>query len=98
MKFKRPFLCGFVPVVSSLIAWQSVVHTQDSKRVKADVPRTWDDLSLQEWATPVAGLNVRPTHIAPEAYYSLPVENLRTYPVYVPDREPPGYWDMLQRM
>jgi hypothetical protein len=29
-------------------------------------------------------------------FYELPVENLRTYPVYLPDREPPGYWEMLQ--
>ena len=30
-------------------------------------------------------------------YYSLPTENVRTYPVYEPGREPEGYWDMLQR-
>ena len=98
MKFKRALLCGFVPVVASLIAWPSIVRSQDSNRVKTDVPRTWDDVALQEWVTPVAGLNVRPTHITPKEYYALPIENLRTYPVYVPDREPPGYWDMLQRV
>ena len=26
------------------------------------------------------------------------VENLRTYPVYYPGREPDGYWEMLQRV
>ena len=48
--------------------------------------------------TPVAGLNVRPTHITSKEYYSLTIENLRTYPVYFPGREPEGYWEMLQHI
>jgi len=28
----------------------------------------------------------------------MPVENLRTYPVYFPGGEPEGYWEMLQRV
>ena len=62
------------------------------------IPKTWDEAALAEWATPVAGLNVRPTHISAKEYYSLTVENLRTYPVYFPGREPEGYWDMVQRI
>src|SRR5690242_258418 len=62
------------------------------------IPRTWDEAALANWATPVAGLNVRPSHISAKEYYSLPLENLRTYPVYVPGREPAGYWEMLQRV
>jgi hypothetical protein len=70
----------------------------DSQRWKPDIPRTWDDAALADWATPVAGLNVRPTHISAREYYSLTTENLRTYPVYFPGREPNGYWDMLQHV
>jgi mono/diheme cytochrome c family protein len=62
------------------------------------IPKTWDEAALADWATPLAGLNQRPTHISAKEYYALPVENLRTYPVYVPGREPAGYWDMLQRV
>ena len=62
------------------------------------IPKTRDEAALAEWATPVAGLNVRPTHILAKEYYSLSVENLRTYPVYFPGREPEGYWDMLQHI
>jgi mono/diheme cytochrome c family protein len=29
-------------------------------------------------------------------YYSRPEENLRTYPVYMPEREPAGYWETLR--
>jgi len=60
-------------------------------------PRIWDDAALAEWATPVAGLNVRPGVYSSAQYYAVPADNLRTYPVYPPDREPPGYWEWLQK-
>lgn len=61
------------------------------------VPRIWDDAALAGWATPVAGLNVRPSHYSSAEYYSSPEENLRTYPVYHPESEPAGYWEWLQK-
>jgi mono/diheme cytochrome c family protein len=60
-------------------------------------PRIWDDAALVEWATPVAGLNVRPSHYSSAEYYRVPAENLRTYPIYHPDREPAGYWEELNK-
>jgi hypothetical protein len=60
-------------------------------------PKTWDARELSDWATPLAGLGVRPGHFSPEEYYRAPVENYRTYPVYHPDREPPGYWEALKK-
>jgi hypothetical protein len=61
------------------------------------VPRIWDDEALKDWATPVATLNIRPSHYTSAEYYSVPGDNLRTYPVYHPDSEPPGYWEELQK-
>ena len=61
-----------------------------------EIPRVWDEAALADWATPVAGLDVRPTHMSAAAYYGLPEENLRTYPVYLPGREPEGYAEMLR--
>ena len=61
------------------------------------VPRVWDESALASWATPLAGLNERPTHMSAAEYYAIPEENLRTYPVYAPDREPAGYWESLQK-
>ncbi len=60
------------------------------------IPKTWDRAALAEWATPLAKLNQRPAHITSAQYYGLPVEDLRTYPVYAPGREPAGYWRMLE--
>jgi len=67
-------------------------------RARPEVPRVWDEAALADWATPIAGLNVRPTNVPAKEYYAMAVENLRTYPVYFPGREPDGYWDMLQRV
>jgi mono/diheme cytochrome c family protein len=60
-------------------------------------PRIWDDQALEDWATPIAALGIRPGHFTAAEYYAAPVENLKTYPVYRPDREPPGYWEWLQK-
>ena len=65
---------------------------------KPAIPKTWDEKALADWATPVAGLNVRPGHFSEEEYYRAPLNNYRTYPVYAPGREPAGYWDMLQKV
>jgi cytochrome c551/c552 len=62
------------------------------------IPRTWSEETLKDWATPVAGLNVRPTHLSEKEYYALPVRDLATYPVYFPGREPDGYWEKLQKL
>jgi mono/diheme cytochrome c family protein len=59
------------------------------------IPRVWDEVAMADWATPLAGLNQRPTHLSPAEYYAIPEENLRTYPVYMPGREPAGYWEAL---
>jgi len=60
-------------------------------------PKIWTDAALTEWVTPVAILNIRPAHISEAEYYAVSGDNLRTYPVYHPDAEPPGYWDELKK-
>jgi len=60
-------------------------------------PKIWNDTVLESWATPLARLNVPPKHYTSEEYYRVPADNLRTYPVYPPGREPPGYWEWLQK-
>ena len=78
-------------ISASAVIASVLLHAQATS-----VPRAWDDNGLREWATPVAGLNVRPAHFSEADYYKAPIDNLRTYPVYYPGREPAGYWEMLQ--
>ena len=68
----------------------STLHSQSP-------PKAWDMEELEDWATPIAALDVRPGHITEALYSSVPSDNLRTYPVYHPDREPAGYWEQLQK-
>jgi mono/diheme cytochrome c family protein len=61
------------------------------------VPRLWDDAALEGWAMPLAGLGLPPTHVSAAVYYAAPIDNLRSFPVYHPDHEPPGYREELIR-
>lgn len=75
----------------SFLALNAVALLLGQTNAKPAIPRTRDENSLRDWATPVAGLNVRPTHISAREFYAIPEQNLRTYPVYLPEREPSGY-------
>jgi hypothetical protein len=37
----------------------------DTGRWVPHIPKVWEDAALADWATPVAGFNVRPTHVSP---------------------------------
>jgi len=80
--------CSCAAIAPALLLPQTAYHPA--------IPKVWDEAQLAEWATPVAGLKLRPTHISEKEYYSTPEHNLRSYPVYMPGREPEGYWEMLQ--
>ena len=79
----------------SLAMW--IAATVSVAQAPASVPKIWDDAALADWATPIAALKVRPGHYTAAEYYSVSADNLRTYPVYLPDKEPPGYWESLQK-
>jgi hypothetical protein len=78
-------------------AWLATA-ADDTKPSVPDIPKVWDEAALADWVTPVAGLNVRPSHISTKDYYSAAVYNLRSYPAYFPGREPASYWEMLQQV
>ena len=86
-------LAAFSLVALAGIAGMAVAQERSSYRPA--IPTTWDEKMLADWATPLAGLNARPAHISAEQYYAMPVDNLKTYPVYLAGREPEGYWQML---
>ncbi len=62
---------------------------------KVVVPKIWDAKQLANWATPIAGINAIPNFYSEEEYYAAPVDNVRTYPVYAPDKEPKGYREWM---
>ncbi|MDX2181426.1 MAG: hypothetical protein SFV18_17660 [Bryobacteraceae bacterium] len=82
----------------SVLAASIATGQPSSKPFRAEIPKVWDERALRDWATPLAGLNARPSHLSAKEYYALRPDDLRTYPVYAPGREPAGYWDMLQNV
>lgn len=72
-------------------------QTKSSTTQTLSVPKLWDAKQLATWATPIAGINAPPTFYTEAEYYAAPVDNLRTYPVYHPDREPKGYMEWLKQ-
>jgi hypothetical protein len=63
----------------------------------AAVPQAWADSSVAGYRTPLAALGHAPKMVSGARYYALPEYNLKTYPVYTPDKEPPNYIDWLKQ-
>jgi hypothetical protein len=61
------------------------------------VPKVWADRDVADFRLPLAGLGHAPRLISEKEYYALPEVNVKTYPVYAPDKEPAGYIDWLNR-
>lgn len=62
-----------------------------------NIPETWDDEGMAAFELPLATPEFSPRHVPASYYYALPVRPVyRSYPVYHPDREPPGYLEELE--
>ena len=83
-------------ILAGLVFYVLLLPAQPALFQPCGAPRTWDTAALSDWATPLAAIDVRPSHFSEAEYYRAPLDNYRTYPVYRPDREPPGYWDSLR--
>ena len=71
----RASLCRVAVLLSTLAPGISVLCAQSA--FSSRVPKTWNEAGLADWATPLAGINVRPAHMSVEQYYSLPEDNLK---------------------
>ena len=61
------------------------------------VPQAWDDAHVAGYRLPLVGLGHPPKMVSGSRYYALPEYNVKTYPVYAPDREPKDYIDWLKQ-
>jgi hypothetical protein len=65
-------------------------------RFTPTIPKVWDDAIIALLELPSVEPAYSPKQITAEYYYQIPVRSIyRSYPVYHPDREPPGYLDAL---
>jgi hypothetical protein len=87
-------------LVGCFAAGAGAAQSNDGRDEEAwvpEVPRVWDEQALRDWALPLAALGEPPMHMSSDDYYALPAENLKSYPVYMPGREPDGFWDVVLR-
>lgn len=64
-----------------------------------DIPRTWDSTMVNSVLLPLVDASVNVQPISEDAYYAFPERVIyKTYPLYAPDRMPPGYLDSLRQV
>ena len=65
--------------------------------VHYEIPKAWDEAELKAWTIPAREPGAYTVHVPPSFYYSIPAPRIyRSYPVYHPSKEPPGYMDWLR--
>jgi len=69
------------------------------KGSKPEIPRTWVDSEMHDLELPLANAAASPKHIDADYYYRMPVRPVyKSYPIYVPGKEPPGYFEKLRNI
>ena len=64
----------------------------------ARIPKTWDDAAIATLEVPLADPVGSPKHVPADYYYRIPVAPIyKSYSVYAPGNEPPGYIDWLKQ-
>src|SRR3954454_19622392 len=83
--------------IAGLVAFAAAAPlvAQTATRIRA--PRLWTDEALKSWALPIAGVDASPSFYTEAEFYAAPIDELRTYPVYVKNKEPKGYREALLR-
>jgi len=67
-------------------------RTQQSSPPARNIPKTWDDEAIATLEIPLADPVGSPRHVSADYYYRIPVAPIyKSYPVYAPGHEPPGY-------
>lgn len=72
--------------------------TQPAEAQDKTIPKTWDAEALHEMELPLDKLDKPVKHAPPSFYSGVPVLPIaRSYPVYHPDKEKPGYMAALRQ-
>jgi hypothetical protein len=67
-----------------------------SQAFRPEIPKVWDDAAIHDVELPLAA-RIHVEHMPADFYYRIPVRpNVKTYPIYLPEKEPTGYWQWLQ--
>lgn len=87
-------------ILSVLIVYgcRLAVAQPDAASWTPDIPKVWNDLAVASMEIPLVYQPGSPVHVSSEYYYRMKVRTIyRSYPIYHPSKEPPGYWEWLQK-
>jgi hypothetical protein len=71
---------------------------RNGRAEKPQIPKLWDESELAAMTLPPARKEGHIVYASSGYFYAMPgLEIYKTYPVYRPDREPPGYLDALRK-
>ena len=99
MHAKRPRQLALAFLLLGLVALVTGGQTQKSiHRFTPVIPKTWDDEAMASLEVPLANPVGSPKHVSADYYYRIPVRPIyKSYPVYAPGHEPPGYMEWLKK-
>src|SRR5262245_54151002 len=80
-------------------AFAGTIQAQKADGVyRPEIPRTWDDTAIADLEVRLADPVGSPKHVSADYYYKIPVRPIhKSYPIYAPGHEPPGYMDWLKQ-
>jgi len=92
-------LVAFVWPLMSVATGIPAGRAQEADELHPVIPRTWDDAAMATLEVPLSNPIGSPKHVPAEYYYKIPVRPIyKSYPVYAPGHEPPGYQDWLKQL
>ena len=86
--------------VSVMVAAAAATYSQSPNGVFVpSIPRSWDDAALSTLEVPLPHRDYSPKAVPADYYYRMPVRPIfKTYPVYVPGKEPKDYLTSLRQL
>ena len=105
MPSRTKFLFGAAAALSCVLAGfagrtsqKSQTRTQLKSGAGRVIPKTWDDAAMATLEIPLADPIGSPRQVPGSYYYKIPVRPIyKSYPVYAPGHEPPGYMNWLKQ-
>ncbi len=83
-------------IISALVICVAILGFSVSQQAVNEVPKLWDLKKLKSAHLPLVDRSIDVEPISEELYYKIPERvAYKTYPMYLPGREPKGYYEWL---
>jgi len=92
------FILGLLSVICIVARGLTKLVDDPASLFSPDIPRVWVDDEMAKLEVPLADKASSPRHASADYYYRIPVRPIyKSYPVYVPGKEPSGYMELLKQ-